>query len=290
MMRACLAVAVSAALVLTACRDRGAGDRVTLRYHPPAGAVYHYTLVQRNLMTMESGPLAGMGQQEIGMRMHFTQTVTGPAAGGSGIEVQVTFDSTSMEVPGVPADTIARVLSRLRGLKSTVVFDERGQVLRTDLGPTPGVPPEVAAQMAGGIKAMTFAFPAQPVGKGDSWTISTELPVSQLPGVGGGAGPARTTLTVRDIRVAGADTTVVFDITTMFPTDPIPLDIAGQRASLKLSGTLTGDQQFSLARGAVLEGTLKGTMKMNVTAAALGTQEMVVSSDMENTLRLVDAK
>jgi len=294
MMRVC-AVAASAALVLAACRDRGTGGgtKVTLRYHPPVGAVYHYALVQHNLMTMEAGPLAGMGKQELAMRMHFTQTVKGPAAGetGGGIVVEVTFDSTSMELPGVAPEMIAQQMARLRGLKSTVVFDERAQVLRTDFG-TANIPPEMKSQMASGIKAMTFAFPEQPVGHGDSWTVSTDLPIGQLPGAAGagGAGPARTTLTVREIRIAGPDTTVVLDIKTEFPADPIELNIAGQQATLKLAGSLAGDQQFSLTRGAVLESTLKGKMRMNITAEALGRQEMVVSSDTENTLRLVDGK
>lgn len=292
------AVAACAALVLTACRDRGTGGgtKVTLRYHPPMGAVYHYALVQHNLMAMEAGPLAGMGKQELAMRMHFTQTVKGPAAGetGGGIVVEVTFDSTSMELPGVAPEMIAQQMARLRGLKSTVVFDERAQVLRTDFG-TANIPPEMKSQMASGIKAMTFAFPEQAVGQGDSWTVSTHLPIGQLPGAAGaggadGAGPARTTLTVREIHIAGADTTVVLDIKTEFPTDPIELDIAGQRATLKLAGSLAGDQRFSLTRGAVLESTLKGKMRMNITAAALGQQEMVVSSDTEHTLRLVDGK
>jgi hypothetical protein len=292
MMRVC-AGAAAAVLLLTACGERGArsGAKVTLRYHPPAGAVYHYALVQHNLMTMEAGPLAGMGAQELAMRMHFTQTVKGPAAGANAgeIEVEVTFDSTSMELPGVAPEMIAQQMARLRGLKSTVVFDERAQVLRTDFG-TANVPPEMKAQMASGIKAMTFAFPEQAVGRGDSWTVATDLPVGQLPGGASGAGPARTTLTVREIRIAGTDTIVVLDVKMAFPTEPIQLDIAGQRATLKLAGSLAGDQQFSLTRGSVLEATLKGTMKMNVTAAALGQQAMVVTSDTENTLRLVDGR
>lgn len=294
MMRVSVAILTSAALLLTACRDRGTGGggaKVTLRFHPPTGAVYHYALVQHNLMAMEAGPLAGMGKQELAMRMHFTQSVKGPAAGGGGIEVEVTFDSTSMDVPGVAPEVIAQQLARLRGLKSTVVFDERAQVVRTDFG-TANVPPEMKAQMASGIKAMTFAFPEQPVGPGDSWTVATDLPVGQLPGTTGanGAGPARTTLTVREIRIAGADTTVVLDVKTEFPTDPIELNIAGQRATLKLAGSLAGDQEFSLNRGAVLAAKVKGTMRMNVTAAALGNQAMVVTSDTENTLHLVDGK
>jgi hypothetical protein len=298
MKRACVATVatVATAWLLAACSTRGGGDgggpKLILRYHPPAGAVYHYALVQRNLMKMESGPFGGMGTQELAMRLYFTQTVRGPAAGGNGTEVMVTFDSTSMQVPGMAPDAVARQLARVRGLKSTVVFDDRARVVSTDFGRAADVPAELATQMATGIKAMTFAFPEQPVGRGDSWTVSSDLPLGQIPGTSSpqAPGPARTTLTVREIRIAGADTSVVLDIKTTFPTDPIQLQIGGQATMLKLSGALAGDQHFSLTRGAVLEATIKGTMKMNVTAAALGPMAMVVSSDTENALRLVDTK
>jgi len=253
--------------------------------------VYHYALEQTTQVTMRSGPLAGMGQQQLQMRMYFTQTITGPAAGGSGTEVLVVFDSTTLEMPGVRGDAVERELAKMRGLRSTVVFDARAQIVRTDFGEQPGVTPAMANQMGAGIKAMTFTFPEQPVGRGDSWTVTSELPLGQLPGTdASGAGPARTTLTVREIRVEGADTSVLLDITTRFPSEPIQLHFAGQLATLTMSGELAGDQQFSLSRGAVIHATLKGAMTMNVTAAALGSQAMVMLSETENTLRLMDGK
>lgn len=281
MTRFCLA----AVLVLAACGERATGPKITLRYHPPAGAVYRYTLEQHNAMAMQGGPLAGMGKQELVMRIHFTQAVKGPVPGG--VEVQVTFDSTQMEAPGVPPEMMARELARLRGLRSTVLFDERGQVVRTDFVPAPGVPPEMTAQMAAGVKTMSFAFPLEPVGQGDSWTVATELPMGQLPGASASrSGTARTTLTVKEIRIAGSDTTVVLDVKTTFPNDPIQLDVGGQRATLRLSGTMLGGQEYSLTRGTVVAGTLKGTMKMNITGGSVGRQGMDMTSDAETTLRL----
>jgi len=160
-------------------------------------------------------------------------------------------------------------------------------VVRTNFAAAPGVPPEMTAQMAAGVKTMTFAFPEQPVGQGDSWTVATELPMGQLPGASASRpGTALTTLTVKEIRIAGGDTTVVLDVKTTFPPDPIQLDVAGQRATLRLTGTMAGSQQYSLTRGTVVEGTLKGTMKMNITGGALGQQGMDMSSDAETTLRL----
>lgn len=277
---------VALPLALAACGgDRGAGGpKVTLRYHPPAGAEYRYTLEQRNAMSMETGPMSGMGKQELVMRMHFTQAVTGPAPGGTA--VRITFDSVRMEAPGVPPEVMARELNRMRGMRATVLFDERAQVVRTDFAPSPGVPPEMTAQMTAGLKAMAYAFPEHPVGPGDSWTIQTELPIGQLPGVKSGAGSSTTTLTVRSVDVTGTDTTVALDITTTFPEAPFELDLGGQRATLRLAGTLTGDQRFSLTRGAVVSSGIKGTARMRVSGGAMGAQTMEMTSDTETTLTL----
>jgi hypothetical protein len=258
--------------------------------------VYHYALEQSTKVTMLSGPLTGMGEQQLTMRMQFTQTIKGPAADGGGTEVQVVFDSTMMEMPGVPSDAAARELAKLRGLSSIVVFDARAQVVRSDFAAQPGVTPEMANQMAAGIKAMTFAFPEQPVGRGDSWTVSTELPLGQVPGAdASSAGPARTTLTVREIRATPTDTSVFLDIKTTFPTGPIQLTLGGlgglgQRATLKISGALAGGQEFSLTRGAVVNGTLKGAMTMNITGAMLGSRAMAMLSETGSAIRLMDAK
>lgn len=281
------------ALVVAACSAGSRGPKIAIRYHPPAGAVYHYSLEQRTGVSMPSGPLGGMAKQELNLAMHFTQTIKGPAAGG-GTEVQVVFDSTTMEMPGVSTEAIAAELAKMRGLRSRVVFDERAQMISSDFGEHSGIAPQMANQMAAGIKAMTFAFPAQPVGRGDSWTVSTELPIGQVPGTDASkAGPALTTLTVREIRVAGADTSVVLDIKTAFPTGPIAFRLegfGGGDATLKMSGELAGNQEFSVTRGAVLQGSLKGAVTMNVTTAMLGSRAMVMLSETENALRLLEGK
>jgi len=288
-------VAVTLVLVV-ACGDRSAGgggsgdavvaSKVTLRYHPPAGAVHRYTLDQLNKMSMVEGPLAGMGEQNLTLKMRFTQSVTGAVAGG--IEVRVTLDSTHMEAPGVSPEMMVRELDRLRGLVSTVLLDERAQVVRSTTGAAPGVAPELASQVSTNVKAIAFPLPEQPVGQGDSWTVMTDLPMAQLAGASG-AGSARTTRTVREIRVAQGDTSVVLAVETTFPRDPITLRIGGQPATLKLSGGQSGEQVFSLTRGVVVSGTMKGTMRMNVTGGPVGPKGMVLSSATETTLRLIDA-
>jgi hypothetical protein len=263
-------------LLCVGCRpvDKPVDSKVALRYHPPAGAVYRYAIEQHNTMTMEAGPFAGMGPQQLALIMHLTQAVTGPA--DSGVSVRLTFDSTRMEAPGMPAAMMDEAMGRLKGTSTDVVFDPRMRVVKSATR-------DMSPEMATAIKTMAFAFPEAPVGRGDSWSVETELPLTQMAGV---RAPGRTTLTVKEITVAGGDTTVVLAVETTFPSGPIELNIQGQRATLRLAGGLSGDQVFSLTRGTAVTGSMKGKMKMNLSGGPLGSQGMAISADTDVSLRL----
>jgi len=285
-------VAISLALVmLTAC-GRHSGSSVTLRFHPPAGAVYHYGLEQKTQISIESGPLAGlgMGKQRLTMRMFFTQTVKGAAPEG-GTEVEVVFENVTMEMPGVPTAQIASELSKMNGLRSTVVYDERGTIVRSTFTPPPGLDPAVASQMQNGVQSITFGFPDHPVREGDSWTVTTDLPLGQIPGADASrAGSATTTVTVREIRVAAADTSVVLDLKTEFPKGPINVATGGQTGVLRLDGSLAGHQQFSITRGAILDGLISGSTRMNMTGGVLGAKGMDMTTETETSIFLLPGK
>jgi hypothetical protein len=279
-------IVVAVSLAVAACGGGGGGPKVALRFHPPAGAVYHYALEQRTLISIESGPLAAMGKQRLFMRVHFTQTVKGPTEGGT--EVDVVFESIEMEIPGVSQAVIAGELAKMNGMRSTLVYSETGKVVRSHFEPTPGTPAELTRQMSSGVTAMTFGFPDHPVGKGDSWTFTTDLPLPQVPGTNASqAGPAVSTLTVREIRITGADTAVVVDIKTAFPTGPIQIASGGQSGTIKLEGDLAGHQQFSISRGAILDGTVKGSTKMHLASALFGAKGMDMASDIETSIFLL---
>jgi hypothetical protein len=280
-------------LLVAGCR-KGTESKIALRYHPPAGAVYHYALEQRTQVTMPSaegraGPLSGMKRQEMQLRMYSTQTVTGSAAGGE-VDMEILIDSVSMVMPGMSPELSSQV-ARMRGTKSSAIFNDRLELVRNDMSGLQGAPPEVANQLAGVLKGMAYAFPEQPVGRGDSWTVSIELPVEQFGGVDASkAGHGKTTLTVRDIRTTERDTSVVLDIKTTFPTGPVQLPMAGQRASMTLSGELTGYQEFSISRGTVVDASIKGQTTINLSVAMLQIRDMTVNTQTESTLRLVAAK
>src|SRR3989441_1724885 len=79
-----LALAATVLVTVGGCRPGASGPKVTLRYHPPAGAAYHYALDQQNAMRIEGGPMSAMPEQTFRMKMYYTQLVKGPAAGGAG--------------------------------------------------------------------------------------------------------------------------------------------------------------------------------------------------------------
>jgi hypothetical protein len=281
----------AAALVLAFAAPlgcRGAGDsKLTLRYHPPMGASYHYTLEQHNTMKFESGPMAQMPEQQLTMRMYFSQTVTGPTQGGIG--ALVTFDSTTMDSPLTPPGGYGPTLDRMRGLTSTVVYDDRMNVVRTAFTNAGTTLSPLIQQLGKNLKGLAFPLPAGPVEVGDSWTAEMELPISQ---VASASAPlkAKTKLTVKEIHAGGPDTTVLVGLETTFPTDPVTITQQGQQVTLKMSGTLTGEQLLSITRGAAVHSSMGGTVKINVAGGQLGAAGMDMSVQQSTSLQLDDAK
>jgi hypothetical protein len=259
------AVAVPALAIPLGC-GRGDGTKLTLRYHPPAGVSYHYTLEQQSNMKFAGGPMGKMPDQQISLHMHFTQTATGPTA--EGVAVSVRFDSTSMESPLMAQGAFGPALDRMRGLTSNVVYDQRMNVIHAEFI-NAGTPSPITEQLAKNLKGMTFPLAEAPVGVGDSWTADVELPISQS-GSGGPPTKATTKLTVKEIHAGGSDTTVMVALETTFPKDPIKVMQQGQVITVTLSGDMTGEQEFSVTRGAVLHSLMGGTMRIKMTGGMLG--------------------
>src|SRR2546428_12219524 len=76
-----LAVAATAVVVGGGCRS-ARGPKVSLRYHPPTGATYHYALQQQNSVKMEGGPMAQLPGQDVTLHIYYSQAVTGPTTRG----------------------------------------------------------------------------------------------------------------------------------------------------------------------------------------------------------------
>ncbi len=285
-----LALATVALVTVCGCRGGASGSKITLRYHPPAGAAYHYALDQQNAMRIEGGPMSAMPEQTFRMRMYYTQLVKGPAQGG--VAVTVTFDSTSIEAPGMGPGAMGPALDRMRGMKSDVVYDERMHVLSAAFTGLAGAPSPVTEQLGSSMKGMAFPLPEGPVGVGDSWVTEHELPLGQQLNASH-ALKSRTKITVKEIRIATADTSVVLGIETTFPDEPITLTQPGeggapQTATLKLSGRLSGEQEYSLQRSAQVRAMMGGTIKMK--SASGGRGEMTMAMTQQTSLQLTGVK
>jgi len=286
-----LALAATVLLTVGGCRGGASGPKVTLRYHPPAGAAYHYTLDQQNAMRIEGGPMSAMPEQTFRMRMYYTQVVKGPAQGG--VAVTVTFDSTSLDAPGMGPGAMRPALDRMRGMKSDIVFDDRMQVLSAAFTGLTGTPSPVTEQLGSSMKSMAYPLPEGPVGVGDSWVAEHELPLGRQALRTSQPLKSRTKITVKEIQIAGADTSVLLGIETSFPDDPITLTQQGEgggpeTGTLRVTGNLSGEQLYSLTRSAQVRAMMGGTIKMK--SAAKGQPEMTMAMTQQTSLQLTEAK
>ncbi len=249
-----LALAAVALVAAGACRGGASGPKVTLRYHPPAGAAYHYALDQQNAMRIEGGQMSAMPEQTFRMRVYYTQQVNGPAQGG--VAVTVTFDSTSLDAPGMGPGAMRPALDRMRGMRSDVVYDERMHVLSAAFTGLAGAPSPVTEQLGNSMKSMAFPLPEEPVGVGDSWVTEHELPLGQQALSTSAPLKSRTRITVKEIQV--------------------------------VSGNLSGEQLYSLKRSAQVRAMMGGTIRMK--SGAAGQPEMTMAMTQQTSLQLTEAK
>ena len=271
-------------LAALGCGKERSATKLTLRYHPPVGASYHYALEQHNSMKLEGGPMGHLGEQKFTTRMYFTQSVGGPARGG--VAVTIRLDSTAIESTMLAPGSLDPVLVGMRGLKGQVVYDDRMNVLHAELAPVRGLPPQIMEQLGGHIEGMVFPLPEQPVGVGDSWTTETALPVGEI---GSGTARAHTKLTLKELNAGGPDTTILVGVETTFPGDPITVTgDGGARQTLKLTGGLAGEQLFSVTRGAAVRSSMGGNMRVNVSGGPQGAMQM--SLQHLTSLQLNEAK
>lgn len=252
--------------------------KIALRFHPPAGAVYHYVMDQTSSFGPDSGADSGGVNS---MRIVFTQTI---GAAADGVPVTFTFDSTKVVSPMLSPAAADQAAERLREVHLTTIYDDHLRPVHNDVSALAGIPPLVRDQLQVGFRAAALALPDQPVGPGDSWTNETELPISAI---GGAPLTVHTTVTVREISVSRGDTTVRLGVETALPDKPMQFAVGGQQFTVVLKGAITGEQTLSLTRGAVVSAALGGTMHVGVSGGFFGAPGMKVRVQQQGTLKLV---
>lgn len=284
-----VSLAVGLAAGLLGCKDakQSANVPITgkllLRYHPPEGAVYHYTVDESSRFGPDSATADTLGRNA--MLLVLSQLIG--ARDADGIHLTTTLDSARVSSPLLDPTSAADMAGRMRGLRLTAVFDDRQRLLRSDFTALRSLPPAVSDQVQLGFRGVALALPEQPVGTGDSWTNEVALPVGQMAG-----GPPLTTttkLTVREVQVARGDTTVRLALETTLPDRPLQFTMAGQPVTVAVRGALTGEQVFSLTRGAIVSASFGGTMRVTVAGGFFGPQGMVMRIDQRGTMALTES-
>lgn len=280
------ALQLAALAALAAC----GGGKVTLRYHPTAGSVFRYALQQQAKIRLEGGPLAQAPGMEMGMNAQLKQAVGGPREGGTAVTWSI--DTLSLVAPaGMAAMSSAmeQQLARIRAMSFDFVYDDRMIPIRVKFNDPLGQESAVGDRIRRNATMFSFPLPVDPIGKGDTWRAASDLPLNGVPGASGTL-TVESVLTVKDIRISGGDTTVVIGIQTTFPDQPITVTREGQAATVKISGTMTGEQQFSLSQGALVSGKMGGTMKLQVTLPALSAKPIAMSLDQETSMQLAGSR
>lgn len=274
-----------AAVLIAGCAA-GASNAapLTLRFRPAAGTLHRYVYEQRVTMRADSG--TPLPPQDVTLRIYLTQAVG--AGEADGIPVTSTIDSLSLDNGALPASFLEAVEGRARGLQTLTVLDQRMRTIRHEVVNRAGLDAGRLDAFEQGTSGLAFPLPEGPVRVGDSWTVTTRLPTGQmLPGT---AGPleAATTLTVRQVRIAGSDTAVLLDVESRLPEAPIPVDMGIGRSALRLSGTLAGEQEFSVSRGTVVRASIAGEIRVEMSGGIAGDRTMGMTLDQRLTIRMLE--
>ena len=278
-MRAVRVLAVAGLGVMAACGDR---PTINLRYAPAAGSSFRYMLEQDLEMHLEGDTAGSKVQQALGIRIHFVQTVQGPAEGGT--EVHLRVDTVWMSSPEIPREVMQNAGRMLQGLTTAIVFDTRMRAVSQRVADPGGASERDAAMVSSSLRGASVPLPEGPVRIGESWTVEMPAPSGQVPGL---TQPLmlKTRLKLQGLRVEGTDTIVTMKYETAFPREPIPISLDGP-GTLEIVGTLTGEQVYSMGRHALVNSTMGGSVRTTTKGAGLG--ENVVVVDQRMRMRLVE--
>ena len=274
-----------------ACAALGCGsDKVLLRYHPKANTTHRYTLDEQMKVAV-AGASASLPAMDMGMSVQLRERIgeanrggVGGVGGVGGTAVSWSVDTLTFRPPAgmdAASPAFASQIARVKAMSFDLVYDDRRIPLKVQVHDPLGAAAAEGRRVTGNVEMFNYPLPVEPVGKGDHWRVETDIPLPET----GGPVSVQSVLTVKDITVAAGDTTVVFEVSTQFPEQPIAISRMGQTMTMKLSGTITGEQAFSVSQGMVLDATVSGTIKMAMAVPGLPSVPMSLSLDMQATLK-----
>jgi hypothetical protein len=255
--------------------------KILLRYHPPVGAAYHYALDQSSRFAPET--VTADSAAANAMALAFTQTI-GAAAGG-GVPVTTRLDSARVTSPMLSPEAAEDAVRRLRGVRLTSVFVDRLRLVRTDFSALNRLPSIVGDQVLLGLRAAARRSLRNQLGLETAgrtrWSCRSggfPAPTDHRGHHAHRAGDSRDRFG-HDHSVVGGDDP---------PERPIRFTM-GQPITIALRGSMTGEQLFSLTRGAPVTASLAGTIRVNVTGGLFGPQGMALRVDQQGTIELREA-
>jgi len=265
------------------------GGKTLLRFHPRAGT-YRYTMQQ----AMKGGVSAGgdggpvMSAGEASITAQVREVIAGPREDGVGVTWSIDTLTISSPQQGMRArveSTLATRIARVQATRLDVVYDDRMIPTKTQVT-DPLARADEGMQISPRSAAHAFAFPlpVDPVRKGDEWRAADEFPLEGVTGTR--PIDVQYILTVRDIRVDGADTTIVIGIATKFPDTPLTMTEQGVTVQAKVTGTATGQQEFNLTQGVLVSGTMDGNIRVDMTGGQLRTT-LAMTLELHITMRRV---
>lgn len=214
--------------------DPGAEPRTELRYRAPEGTVDRVVQVQEIDIVQD---VDGRVQDLPIPTNEIDLTATVVATGDDERTIDAVFEAFRVQDdPSIPPEVVAetsRLFDLIAGLTQTTVQTPQGFVLSTtvaDLAVTDNAfVDQFLTQIGEQAQSLALPFPAEPVGVGATWRVTTDLVLSGLPIIG--TYELAIDSIEGDVVTATAATTVTFT--------PGDVDVMGQPATV-VSGELTG--------------------------------------------------
>jgi Family of unknown function (DUF6263) len=147
-----------------------AQQAVLLRYAPPVGQVTHYRSVTQTWMQIPGMP-SDTSRPTMTRTMYQTRTVTAVDAGA---RVVTTVTDSSVQDLG-PMAGMLPAGDMFKGMTMTQHVDPLGVVRSFDVTAPPGADPRFTQAMRTRAAERAFAFPAQAVHPGETWTSADTM-------------------------------------------------------------------------------------------------------------------